>query len=150
MRQLTIFYQSFKETASERVQVPSFHHASHVITSQRLAYFKTINTIFMRSKKAIRKPAKKTIVPTPEEIERAQMQMLQAKLQKHNLTDPLQLKMRIIWENLKALMLEIHGRSEDNKAIAQRYEFDFKLAEQAENYYGSDLADFVKEESKSQ
>jgi len=36
----------------------------------------------MRTVKSHRKPSKKSLAPTPEEIERAQMQMLQAKLQK--------------------------------------------------------------------
>lgn len=104
----------------------------------------------MRTVKSHRKPAKKKIGPTPEEIERAHMQMLQAKLQKRNLTDPLQLKLRIIWDNLKALMLEVHGNTPENKAVAQGYEYEFKLAEQAENYYGSDVGDYVQEESKTQ
>lgn len=103
----------------------------------------------MRSKKA-RYSKKSSHVPTPAEIEQAQMQLLLGKLKARNLTDPRQLKERIIWDNLKVLVQQTMGEHPQNKALLQSYEYQFKLAEVAENYHGSSRADYVKEESKSQ
>lgn len=87
---------------------------------------------------------------SPQEIERAHHQMLIARLQPRGLIDPRQLKERIIWENLKALVLQIFGRSPENLAKVNSFEYEFRLAEQAENYHGSELADYIAEESKTQ
>lgn len=104
----------------------------------------------MRTTKATIKKAPATKKPKARQIEQAQMQLLLQKLQKRSLTNPRQLKERIIWEHLKVLVLHTKGETQENKNILQGYEYQFRLAEVAENHYGSDIADFIKEESKSQ
>lgn len=103
----------------------------------------------MRNQKAST-PTKRNRAITRQDIEQAQMKMLQEKLRARNLTDPRQLKERIIWDHLKMLVLEIMGKHPLNKDLVDRYEFQFKLAETAENYHGSSRADYVKEQAKSQ
>lgn len=103
----------------------------------------------MQTQKAINKK-RKSKMPTHEEVEHAQMQMLVAKLRTRNLIDARQLKERIIWDNLKSLMLQAHGNTPENIAIVREYEYQFRLAEQAENQYGSEMANYIEEKSKNQ
>lgn len=104
----------------------------------------------MQNTKASTKPRNSVKALTPRQLEQAQLQMLQAKLEARKLTDPRQLKDRIIWDNLRSLMLHILGDTPDNRLTVQRFEYEFKLAETAENYYDTDQAQYVREEAKSQ
>lgn len=57
-----------------------------------------------------------------------------AKLQKsYGLTDPAQIKERIILNNVLAIAQAVHGDDENNRRLMRIYESQFKLCEMQEN-----------------
>jgi hypothetical protein len=52
--------------------------------------------------------------------------------ERYGLVTPTQIKQRIIWNNLKALIAHHYGNDPQNDLIMQRYECDWRAAEAEE------------------
>ena len=53
--------------------------------------------------------------------------------ERYGLLQPDQVKLRIIWNNVKALVTQQYGPDQQNDQLLKRYEQDFKAAETEEN-----------------
>ena len=51
----------------------------------------------------------------------------------YGLTTPEQIKLRIIWQHLQALTLEVHGKTPENISKMKSFDHAFRIAEQEES-----------------